>query len=90
MKSILKKIAAVAMIFSVSSFSVMQAQEDEAGAKFTVQGDLMSSYVWRGTQRNDRNKVQRFVFFTYFCTGHWESSPRRCPFGFRIHFETVI
>ena len=48
MKSILKKMAVVAMIFSVSSFSIMQAQENEAGVKFTVQGDLVSSYVWRG------------------------------------------
>ena len=51
MKSILKKMAAVAVIFSVtslSSSSIMQAQVGEKDVNFTVQGDLVSSYVWRG------------------------------------------
>lgn len=48
MKSVIKKIAAVAMIFSLTSFSMINAQDDEKGAKFTVQGDVVSSYIWRG------------------------------------------
>lgn len=48
MKSVIKQIAAVAMILSVSSFSMIQAQDDEKGATFTVQGDIVSSYIWRG------------------------------------------
>lgn len=48
MKSVIKKMAAVAMIASVSSFSVLNAQEEEKGVQFTVQGDLVSSYIWRG------------------------------------------
>lgn len=48
MKSVIKKMAAVAMILSLTSFSVINAQEDENGAKFTVQGDVVSSYIWRG------------------------------------------
>lgn len=48
MKSVFKKIAVVAMMLSISSFSMVKASDDEKGVNFTVQGDLVSSYIWRG------------------------------------------
>lgn len=48
MKSVIKKIAAVAMILSLSSSSMIKASDDEKGATFTVQSDIVSSYIWRG------------------------------------------
>lgn len=48
MKSIFTKIAAVAILFSLSSFSAIKASDDEKGVSFAVQGDLVSSYIWRG------------------------------------------
>lgn len=48
MKSVIKKVAAIAMILSVSSFTMLHAQDEEKGVKFTVQSDLVSSYIWRG------------------------------------------
>lgn len=48
MKSMFKKGVAVTLLFSLTSGSAMKAQEDEKGVNFTVQGDLVSSYIWRG------------------------------------------
>lgn len=48
MKSIINKLAALSLIFSLSSFTYIRAEEDKPSATFTVQGDLVSSYIWRG------------------------------------------
>lgn len=49
MKSVIKKVAVIiVMTLSVSIFTMLHAQDEEKGAKFTVQGDLVSSYIWRG------------------------------------------
>lgn len=48
MKQVIKKIAAVAMVISLSSFTMMNGQEADKSVNFTVQGDLVSSYIWRG------------------------------------------
>lgn len=48
MKSVIKKIAAVAMILSLSSSSMIKASDNDKGATFTVQSDMVSSYIWRG------------------------------------------
>lgn len=48
MKSIMKKAVAATMLVSLCSFGTMNAQDDESGVKFAVQGDLVSSYIWRG------------------------------------------
>lgn len=48
MKSIINKLAILSLIFSLSSFTSIKAEENELPATFTVQGDLVSSYVWRG------------------------------------------
>lgn len=47
MKSMIKNIAVIA-IFSLCSSSIVNAQEDNKKLNFSVQGDLVSSYVWRG------------------------------------------
>lgn len=47
MKSIVKKMILGAAICSLF-FPLVHAQEDENGVKFAVQGDLVSSYIWRG------------------------------------------
>lgn len=51
MKSLIIKTTLVAAIFSILSFipcATVSAQEDEKGITFNVQGDLVSSYIWRG------------------------------------------
>lgn len=48
MKLLSKKVAALAVILSLSSVSLLQAEEKESGVKFNVGADLVSSYVWRG------------------------------------------
>lgn len=47
MKSNIKNIVAIA-ILSSCSFSLLNAQENSNELNFSVQGDLVSSYVWRG------------------------------------------
>lgn len=48
MKAI-NKLAILSLIFSLSSFTYIKAEGDESSATtFTVQGDLVSSYIWRG------------------------------------------
>lgn len=48
MKSIVKNITLASLIFSLSSFTALKAEENESPVNFTVQGDLVSSYIWRG------------------------------------------
>ncbi len=48
MNSILKKAVAAVITISFCSFGTVKASGNENGAKFTVQGDLVSSYIWRG------------------------------------------
>lgn len=44
----MKKALAVIILISLCSFGMIKASDDGNGAKFTVQGDLVSSYIWRG------------------------------------------
>lgn len=48
MKSIFKQISVAAVVLAMGSFSMVEAQEEKNGVNFTVQGDLVSSYIWRG------------------------------------------
>ena len=48
MNSIIKKIVAAVVTVSLCSFGMAKASENETGVKFAVQGDLVSSYIWRG------------------------------------------
>ena len=48
MNSIIKKIVAAVVTVSLCSFGMAKASENENGVKFAVQGDLVSSYIWRG------------------------------------------
>lgn len=45
MKSIVKNITLASLIFSLSSFTALKAEENESPVNFTVQGDLVSSYI---------------------------------------------
>lgn len=47
MKVLSKKMSVLALSVALATDSV-GAQEEESGVKFNVQGDLVSSYVWRG------------------------------------------
>lgn len=44
----MKKALAVVLTISLCSFGTLQASDNENGVKLTVQGDLVSSYIWRG------------------------------------------
>ena len=48
MNSIIKKAVALVTIVSLCSFGTAKASGNEKGPKFAVQGDLVSSYIWRG------------------------------------------
>ena len=48
MKSFVKKVAALAIVFSMASSTLANAQEEDGKVSFSVQGDLVSSYIWRG------------------------------------------
>lgn len=49
MKSFVKKVAVLAVVFSMASSTLVNAQEEEdSKVSFSVQGDLVSSYIWRG------------------------------------------
>ena len=48
MNSIIKKAVALVTIVSLCSFGTAKASGNENGPKFAVQGDLVSSYIWRG------------------------------------------
>lgn len=43
-----KKVAALAVVFSMASSTLANAQEEDGKVSFSVQGDLVSSYIWRG------------------------------------------
>lgn len=47
MKSIVKQISIAVVALTIGVFSTVNAQE-ESKVKFNVQGDLVSSYIWRG------------------------------------------
>lgn len=44
----MKTVLAVALLGSVAAGSTLKAQEEKTSVGFTVQGDLVSSYIWRG------------------------------------------
>ena len=48
MKSFVKKVAALSIVFSMASSTLANAQEEDGKVSFSVQGDLVSSYIWRG------------------------------------------
>ncbi|WP_293664298.1 TorF family putative porin [uncultured Parabacteroides sp.] len=62
MNSIIKKALAVVITVSFSSFGMMKAQDDESGATFNVQGDLVSSYIWRGMYQTGASFQPTFSF----------------------------
>ena len=62
MNSIIKKALAVVITVSFSSFGMMTAQDDESGATFNVQGDLVSSYIWRGMYQTGASFQPAFSF----------------------------
>ena len=43
-----KKVTALAVVFSMASSTLANAQEEDGKVSFSVQGDLVSSYIWRG------------------------------------------
>ena len=45
MKSFVKKVAALAVVFSMASSTLANAQEEDGKVSFSVQGDLVSSYI---------------------------------------------
>ena len=45
MKSFVKKVAALAIVFSMASSTLANAQEEDGKVSFSVQGDLVSSYT---------------------------------------------
>lgn len=47
MKSIVKQISIAVVTLTIGVFSTVNAQE-ESKVKFNIQGDLVSSYIWRG------------------------------------------
>ena len=38
----------MAIVFSMASSTLANAQEEDGKVSFSVQGDLVSSYIWRG------------------------------------------
>lgn len=44
----IKRIVTAFLLLFFTSFTCVMAQKDDSGATFTVQGDLLSSYLWRG------------------------------------------
>ena len=48
MKSFVKKVTVLAVAFSMASSTLANAQEEDGKVSFSVQGDLVSSYIWRG------------------------------------------
>lgn len=44
----IKRIVTAFLLLFFTSFTCVMAQKDDSGAIFTVQGDLLSSYLWRG------------------------------------------
>ena len=48
MKSFVKKVTVLAVAFSMASSTLANAQEEDGKVNFSVQGDLVSSYIWRG------------------------------------------
>ena len=51
MKSFVKKVTVLAVAFSMASSTLANAQEEDGKVNFSVQGDLVSSYIWRGFTR---------------------------------------
>jgi uncharacterized protein (TIGR02001 family) len=53
----------------------LNAQDDESSSPFSVGADLVSSYVWRGTQYGNSPAVQPYVEFAAggFSIGGWGS-----------------
>ena len=55
MKNLLKK----AVIFAVAGIMVLSVKaQEEKGVQFTVSGDFVSSYVWRGIYQGAQACVQ--------------------------------
>lgn len=48
MNSTIKKISIVIITLTMASFSMIKGQDENKKLSFTVQGDLVSSYIWRG------------------------------------------
>ena len=48
MKSFVKKVTVLAVAFSMASSTLANAQEEDGKVNFSVQGDLVSYYIWRG------------------------------------------
>ena len=46
MKSFVKKVTVLAVAFSMASSTLANAQEEDGKVNFSVQGDLVSSYIW--------------------------------------------
>lgn len=44
----IKRIVTAFLLLFFTSFTCVMAQKDDSGATFTVQGDFLSSYLWRG------------------------------------------
>lgn len=68
MKSFVKKVAALAIVFSMASSTLANAQEEDGKVSFSVQGDLVSSDSARCLQlcrfddrRHEFPYVLRFV-----------------------------
>ena len=64
MKNLLKK----AVIFAVAGIMALSVEaQEEKGVQFTVSGDFVSSYVWRGIYQGAQACVQpsgaRWIFF---------------------------
>ncbi len=62
MNAIIKRALAVVITISFCSFGMMKAQDDESGTTFNVQGDLVSSYIWRGMYQTGASFQPTFSF----------------------------
>ncbi|RHR59769.1 hypothetical protein DWW90_07855 [Parabacteroides sp. AF17-28] len=62
MNAIIKKALAAVITVSFCSFGMVKAQDDESGATFNVQGDLVSSYIWRGMYQTGASFQPAFSF----------------------------
>ena len=58
----IKRIVTAFLLLFFTSFTCVMAQKDDSGATFTVQGDLLSSYLWRGFYQTGASFQPTFAF----------------------------
>ncbi len=79
----MKNLIALFIIISFSLASVnCFSQPEDKKAELSLSADLVSSYMWRGSQLSGLPCVQPYASFTYgnFYAGFWASSPLTGPY----------